>query len=296
MLIEPYTTRALIGAGGSEVDMAEGFMSEAFATATGAQHSAPVPIAGVERERKPGKAAKGKKAQKNSVQAAAKLAAQEQALAKSMSGGETEETRSAGDSQEASPAGDSRPGNGCRRIVLSVEPVMHIVTEGAIESLRRITSKAALVSPDWETAVKISNMCSAARATEGAGAAGGSNSMCAPILRGGSVGGGALDVSGCLLHPHLMGTYNVRRGDEYCSGRPVYTMTRGPAGGVQSTYYIYHKTTPGCASRWFIGPREGAPFACVTSVTSTKVQILTLAYAARLGCRVSVRRIRGRVA
>jgi hypothetical protein len=275
--------------------MAEGFMSEAFATGTGAQHSAPVPIAGVERERKPGKAAKGKKAEKNSVQAAAKIAAQEQAPAKSMSGCETEETCSAGDSQEASPAGDSRPGNGSRRILLSVEPVMHIVTEGAIESLRRITSKAALVSPDWETAVKISNMCSAARATEGAGAADRSNSMLAGI-RGGSVGGGALDVSGCLLHPHLMGTYNVRRGDEYCSGRPVYTMTRGPAGGVQSTYYIYHKTTPGCASRWFIGPREGTPFACVTSKPSTKIQILTLSYAARLSCRVSVRRIRGRVA
>ena len=31
----------------------------------------------------------------------------------------------------------------------------------------------------------------------------------------------------------------------------------GSSGGAQVTYYMYHKTTPGCASRWFMGPQEG---------------------------------------
>jgi hypothetical protein len=96
--------------------------------------------------------------------------------------------------------------------VLSVEPVIHTVTEGTIENLRRITSNATVVSPDWETAVKISNMCTSAREQ-------------APGKS--TVEVGSIEVTGCTLHPHLMGKYEMRKGGQYWGGRPVYAMTRG---------------------------------------------------------------------
>ena len=96
--------------------------------------------------------------------------------------------------------------------VLSVEPVIHTVTEGTIENLRRITSNATVVSPDWDTAVKISKMCTAAREQ---------------TPEESTVEVGSIEVTGCTLHPHLMGKYEMRKGGKYWGGRPVYAMTRG---------------------------------------------------------------------
>lgn len=116
------------------------------------------------------------------------------------------------------------------RSVLSVEPVIHTVTEGTIDNLRRITSNATVVSPDWETAVKISKMCTAAR-EQSQGKS--------------TVEVGSIEVTGCILHPHLMGKYEMRKGGQYWGGRPVYAMTRGnPAPSLPLCAVTLHR----CAS------------------------------------------------
>jgi hypothetical protein len=130
----------------------------------------------------------------------------------------TDEEDRSRDSTREDDAGHEVAGWACvddsskARTVLSVEPVIHTVTEGTIENLRRITSNATVVSPDWETAVKISKMCTAAGE---------------PAPGDSAVEAGTVDVSGCILHPHLMGKYEVRKGGQYWGGRPVYAMTRG---------------------------------------------------------------------
>ena len=281
------------GAGGAEVDMADEFnnASVAQAAAREAAGEGASPLADAEDEASAARASKKGKSKLNTADGKRKTG-------------------------KAAALGDVdlpllETGDASKAPMLSMEPVIHAVTEGTVESLRRITEKATVVSPDWETALKISNMCSA-RGHSGE-------------VGGRSVGGqyDGLEVSGCVLHPHLVGKYELRRGEKYWGGRPVYAMTRGrlvpctpiplfpsclcvclsacfcvpsrwhvlslcglglprrcpgSAGGVQSTYYIYHKTTPGCASRWFIGPQQG-----ISSLPSSLSKVLCCAARSLLG-------------
>ena len=224
------------GAGGAEVDMVEEFMSQDKTTG----HDSAV-VKAEDHEANDSGPKEDTRFQPGWVGPSSPSAVREaKAKASEMKAKQAEAEAAA---EAAATTTLSRGG----RTVLSVEPVMHRVTEGTVESLRRITEKALVVSPDWETAVKISNMFSARSASVGAEA----------------TDGGSLEVSGCLLHPHLMGKYDVRKSGKYWGGRPVYIRHTIAAGGAQATYYIYHMTTPGCASRWFMGPEEGSAVACL---------------------------------
>ena len=257
------------GAGGAEVDMAEDFMStkhEMVSDSNGDSHILKIQEDALLASASTGNLStslasgavvnnncdQGKKGRKKKTAVQGTMAKAASELAARVAAAELAAACAKEESVSAAEVYAQRAGS---QRVLSVEPVMHSVTEGTIESLRRITEKATVVSPDWETAVKISKMCSAGKTLAGAESTG--------MLGQPAVGGGMLGVSGCVLHPHLMGSYAMRKGETYWGGRPVYCLTRGPAGGIQTTYYIYHKTTPGCASRWFMGPQEGSAVACL---------------------------------
>jgi len=115
--------------------------------------------------------------------------------------------------------------------VLSIEPVMHDVSAGAVEALTPHSSAADLVCPDWETAVGVSNVAGCA----------------------------ALDVVGSEAHPHLMRRFEVVPGLTH-GGRPVYcaeaidSLPRG---------YLYHVQGCAGASRWYLGPTVGSDVACL---------------------------------
>lgn len=100
-----------------------------------------------------------------------------------------------------------------------------------MEALRPQTSRADLVSPDWDAALAISRL--------------------PPAL--------PLTLAGSAVHPELMGRYELL--PEQQGGRPAYKLADGNA-------FLYF--SPG-AARWYVGPVLGSSVAClfIESETAT---------------------------
>ena len=118
-----------------------------------------------------------------------------------------------------------------RGAYLTFEPVMHPVTERAVESLLNFTSLADAVIPDWGDALSISRLPP-------------SPPSLPPLL-----------LSGGKYHPSHQGVYRPAS-DEIPTGRRGVYVKEG--GGV----YLYYVGETGEGGRWYVGPNVGSTTAC----------------------------------
>lgn len=114
---------------------------------------------------------------------------------------------------------------------LTFEPVLHPVTEGAIERLSKFTSTADAVIPDWGDALAISRLPP-------------SPPSLPPLV-----------LSGGKYHPSHQGVYRHVPGGEQRVRRGVFSKDGGGA-------FMYFVGETGGGGRWYIGPQVGSTTAC----------------------------------